>query len=90
MATTGTQGTFVELSSRQRVGQPVRGKERVNKSTNVPIPPRRARARFPPLVDIPAPTGYPSPTVGPWRSLVAHLNGVQGVASSNLAGPTST
>lgn len=28
--------------------------------------------------------------VGTWRSLVAHLNGVQGVASSNLAVPTST
>jgi hypothetical protein len=27
--------------------------------------------------------------VGTWRSLVAHLNGVQGVASSNLAVPTS-
>jgi hypothetical protein len=26
--------------------------------------------------------------VGTWRSLVAHLNGVQGVASSNLAVPT--
>jgi hypothetical protein len=26
--------------------------------------------------------------VGPWRSLVAHLHGVQGVASSNLVGPT--
>jgi hypothetical protein len=33
---------------------------------------------------------YYSPSrVGTWRSLVAHLNGVQGVASSNLAVPTS-
>ncbi len=30
-----------------------------------------------------------SPRVGTWRSLVAHLNGVQGVASSNLAVPTT-
>jgi S1-C subfamily serine protease len=28
-------------------------------------------------------------SVGPWRSLVAHLNGVQGVAGSNPVGPTS-
>ena len=28
--------------------------------------------------------------VGTWRSLVAHLHGVQGVASSNLAVPTNT
>ena len=27
--------------------------------------------------------------VGTWRSLVAHLHGVQGVASSNLAVPTN-
>ena len=27
-------------------------------------------------------------TIGTWRSLEAHLNGVQGVASSNLAVPT--
>jgi hypothetical protein len=27
--------------------------------------------------------------IGTWRSLEAHLNGVQGVASSNLAVPTS-
>ena len=27
--------------------------------------------------------------VGAWRSLVAHLHGVQGVASSNLAAPTN-
>ena len=27
--------------------------------------------------------------VGAWRSLVAHLHGVQGVASSNLVAPTS-
>ncbi len=26
---------------------------------------------------------------GAWRSLVAHLHGVQGVASSNLAAPTN-
>ena len=29
------------------------------------------------------------PLVGTWRSLVAHLLGVQGVASSNLAVPTT-
>src|SRR5208283_2875807 len=29
-------------------------------------------------------------TVGAWRSLVAHLHGVQGVASSNLVAPTNT
>jgi hypothetical protein len=29
------------------------------------------------------------PSVGTWRSLVAHLHGVQGVASSNLAVPTN-
>ena len=29
------------------------------------------------------------PFVGAWRSLVAHLHGVQGVASSNPAAPTS-
>ncbi len=28
------------------------------------------------------------PCVGAWRSLVAHLNGVQGVGSSNLLAPT--
>ena len=28
-------------------------------------------------------------SVGAWRSLVAHLHGVQGVASSNLAAPTN-
>jgi hypothetical protein len=28
-------------------------------------------------------------SVGTWRSLVAHLHGVQGVASSNLAVPTN-
>ena len=27
--------------------------------------------------------------VGAWRSLVAHLHGVQGVPSSNLGAPTS-
>ena len=27
---------------------------------------------------------------GTWRSLVAHLHGVQGVASSNLAVPTKS
>ena len=47
----------------------------------------RGRAEGP--VDTRWATGYPSLLVGPWRSLVAHLNGVQGVASSNLAGPTS-
>ena len=26
---------------------------------------------------------------GPWRSLVAHLHGVQGVVSSSLTGPTN-
>ncbi len=31
---------------------------------------------------------FHSKEVGTWRSLVAHLNGVQGVASSNLAVPT--
>ena len=30
----------------------------------------------------------PAP-VGAWRSLVAHLHGVQGVPSSNLGAPTS-
>ncbi len=34
--------------------------------------------------------GYDSPPVGAWRSLVAHLHGVQGVASSNLVAPTNT
>ena len=29
------------------------------------------------------------PPVGAWRSLVAHLHGVQGVASSNLVAPTN-
>ena len=33
--------------------------------------------------------GYDSPPVGAWRSLVAHLHGVQGVASSNLVAPTN-
>jgi chromosome partitioning protein len=33
--------------------------------------------------------GYHSLTVGAWRSLVAHLHGVQGVASSNLVAPTN-
>jgi hypothetical protein len=33
--------------------------------------------------------GYHSPSVGAWRSLVAHLHGVQGVASSNLVAPTN-
>ena len=28
--------------------------------------------------------------VGAWRSLVAHLHGVQGVPSSNLGAPTNT
>ena len=28
-------------------------------------------------------------TVGAWRSLVAHLHGVQGVGSSNLLAPTN-
>ena len=28
-------------------------------------------------------------SVGAWRSLVAHLHGVQGVASSNLVAPTN-
>ena len=32
--------------------------------------------------------GYFLPPVGVWRSLVAHLHGVQGVASSNLVTPT--
>ena len=32
---------------------------------------------------------FHSKEVGTWRSLVAHLNGVQGVASSNLAVPTN-
>ena len=36
-------------------------------------------------------TGYDSlaVTVGAWRSLGAHLHGVQGVVSSNLTAPTS-
>ena len=33
--------------------------------------------------------GYHSRPVGAWRSLVAHLHGVQGVASSNLVAPTN-
>ena len=33
--------------------------------------------------------GYHSFPVGAWRSLVAHLHGVQGVASSNLVAPTN-
>ena len=33
--------------------------------------------------------GYHSHPVGAWRSLVAHLHGVQGVASSNLVAPTN-
>ncbi len=33
--------------------------------------------------------GYDSHPVGAWRSLVAHLHGVQGVASSNLVAPTN-
>jgi hypothetical protein len=32
---------------------------------------------------------FSMPAVGTWRSLVAHLHGVQGVASSNLAVPTN-
>jgi DNA-binding transcriptional MerR regulator len=32
---------------------------------------------------------YTSSPVGAWRSLVAHLHGVQGVPSSNLGAPTS-
>ena len=38
--------------------------------------------------DLAPKTGYLSPPVGVWRSLVAHLHGVQGVASSNLVTPT--
>jgi hypothetical protein len=30
------------------------------------------------------------PTVGAWRSLVAHLHGVQGVGGSNPLAPTNT
>ena len=33
---------------------------------------------------------YNSRPVGAWRSLVAHLHGVQGVPSSNLGAPTSS
>ena len=33
--------------------------------------------------------GYHAHPVGAWRSLVAHLHGVQGVGSSNLLAPTN-
>jgi hypothetical protein len=42
------------------------------------------------VVEFPLVAGAPWSTVnGLWRSLVAHLTGGQGVASSNLASPTS-
>ena len=42
------------------------------------------------VVEFPLVADAPQSTVnGLWRSLVAHLTGGQGVASSNLASPTS-
>ena len=49
------------------------------------FPWRRHKKRF----DLAGETRYFLPLVGVWRSLVAHLHGVQGVASSNLVTPTN-
>jgi hypothetical protein len=56
----------------------------------LPVPGRCKTAMMRPCPRLPhAGSSSPRSGIGAWRSLVAHLHGVQGVPSSNLGAPTS-
>ena len=84
MPGTQTCAWLADANSRSQFGHTQRVTRRLCRSK----PPLLIRASA--VVEFPLVAGALRSTVtGLWRSLVAHLTGGQGVASSNLASPTT-